>query len=209
MNKKSHMFNAGDKFGRWTVIKYSKLDKHHRRMWLCKCECGCTKDVLAHLLFNGDSKSCGCLAKELAKKQNTKHGLYKERLFGIFKEIKNRCENQKNWRYKFYGARGIKLHPDWQNNPKEFIKWINENLGERPTVKHSLDRIDNNGNYEPGNLRWADTKTQSQNRSCAKLTKEKAAEIRSSKLSTTELMDKYKVSRSQIRDVINNKAWVD
>jgi hypothetical protein len=206
---KSHIFNAGDRYGRLTIIKYSKTDNFKRKMWSCKCDCGIIKDVLARNLFNGTTQSCGCLQKELAKKLNTKHDLCQYRLYGIFKEIKSRCENKNNWRYKYYGARGISIYQEWLDDPKKFIDWIDENLGARPTKKHSLDRIDNDGNYEPGNLRWADTKTQSRNRSCTKLTKEKAEEIKKSSLSIKELSKIYHVGKSQISAIINGKAWSD
>ena len=93
-------------------------------------------------------------------------------LYGTWKHIRNRCTNPRNKDFKYYGARGIELYPEWAVSRKgrgsgsgfrAFAAWIEENLGPRPD-DHTLDRVDVNGNYEPGNLRWADDQTQSLNR---------------------------------------------
>ena len=121
----------------------------------------------------------------------------------------SRCYNKNNWRYKYYGARGIIVCESWKNFDNYYV-WIKNNLGNKPDKSYSLDRINNDGNYEPGNLRWASKKTQSKNKRGPKLSIELAEEIRSfsSKLSRKELSNKYKVAESQISRILNNKRWV-
>lgn len=150
---------TGQKFGRLTVIKY--LGKSH---WLCKCDCGKETDVFVGHLKAGHTKSCGCLYLEVRNKgANLKHGLKGDRLYALWKKIKQRCYSTTFKRYNDWGGRGIKMYEPWINNPKSFCDYVSKlpNCGERG---RSLDRIDNDGNYEPHNLRWATAKEQSNNR---------------------------------------------
>lgn len=156
MRSKKSSIKIGDVFGRLTIIeiKQQKTKSGHKQ-YLCHCSCGAEKIVQDGNLRNGHTKSCGCLKQEKNGKQTWTHGLSEHYLYFIYKSIKQRCNNQRNFAYKNYGARGIKLHPNWANNFLLFFDYIMNELGERPTKQHSLDRINNNGNYEPGNLRWA------------------------------------------------------
>ena len=92
-----------------------------------------------------------------------KHGLYQHPLYKLWRRIKNRCFNESADCFSDYGGRGITIHPDWLNDPVAFIEWMESNLGERPPG-YSIDRIDNDGDYEPGNLRWASRSDQNLNR---------------------------------------------
>lgn len=156
---KKHKLNTGDKFNDLTVIKFLKSE-NNQRIWECKCVCGNIINISAYKLVNNLKKSCGCLHSKVLIKRNTKHGLCNTQLYIVFKSIKGRCLNPKNKRYHYYGGRSIKLYNQWINNPEKFVEYINNNLGPRPSLKHSLDRINNNGHYEPGNLRWATQHTQ-------------------------------------------------
>ena len=159
-------------YNRFTVIKEVEHKQHPNgrksRMILCKCECGKEKIVNLYDLRNGSSKSCGCLSKEITSKIRKTHGdgmkhskhYYLHRTFNY---IKQRCYNSNTQNYKYYGGRGIKMFDLWINDYNLFKDWILNNIGERP-LNYSIDRIDVNGNYEPGNLRWADKKLQSINR---------------------------------------------
>lgn len=160
---------VNEEFGRLRVLQesdgiYSGNKRYRlRRNWLCLCDpklggCGNRIIVLQDSLKGNKTKSCGCLYKE--KNCYIKHGLSYTYLYNIWYNIKRRCYDEDNLGYKNYGERGIKMYIEWLDNPEAFCIWIEQNLG--PRLKgYSLDRIDNDGNYEPGNLRWA-TKSEQQ-----------------------------------------------
>lgn len=128
--------------------------------WLCQCECGNTKMILGASLKNGLTKSCGCLHLEKNKEMFTKHGEYKTKLFAIHQAMLRRCTTPTHKNYHLYGGRGITVCVDWQDYVV-FKKWA-ENSGYMEGL--TLDRKNNNGNYEPENCRWATRITQSRNR---------------------------------------------
>lgn len=142
------------KFERWTV-----LDTGGRK-WLCECDCGTTRKVDKYNLISGGSKSCGCLSRENIIKRSTKHGLgTKDKRYGVWAEMKQRCTNPNHIKFKSYGDRGIKVCDDWFAY-ENFYKW-SEVSGYSEGL--SLDRIDNNKGYSPDNCRWTDAKTQANN----------------------------------------------
>lgn len=145
---------TGQVFGRLTVLAYDHTE-NKRAYWLCRCECGNTCVVSGKLLRNGGTKSCGCL--------HTKHGLKHDPTYEAWHAIKQRCFNPNREDYCLYGARGITICPAWINNPVAFIEYVKtlEHCGEKG---YSLDRIDNNKNYEPGNLRYATQSEQNRNK---------------------------------------------
>lgn len=157
---------TGKTFNRLTVIKYLHSDKHYNSYWLCECECGNETVVTANRLRSGHTKSCGCYMKERSKeeciKRNFKHGLRKTRLYRIWCNMKERCNNTNHPDYKrWYGCRGITVCDEWRNDFKAFYDWSMANgYGDDLTI----DRINNDGNYEPSNCRWVDAKTQANNR---------------------------------------------
>lgn len=155
---------TGKKFGRLTILelvpKKIKHDATRQAFWLCQCDCGNTHIAGSKSLRNGDTPSCGCITKE----RLTKHGGYGTRLYNILDKMKYRCNNDKSKDYKHYGARGIKVCNEWQDATNGFInfyKWATNN-GYRNNL--SIDRINNDGDYEPNNCRWVDNATQSNNR---------------------------------------------
>ncbi|MEX0314726.1 MAG: hypothetical protein AB3N18_11155 [Allomuricauda sp.] len=150
---------SGTKFNRWTVLK--ECPKVSRRTkFLCKCECGTIRSVASHSLISGGSKSCGCLSSEITRKRNFIHGLSNSKLFFVWSSMKQRCQSQTDLGYVNYGGRGIKVCAEWIEF-KPFYDWAIKN-GYREGL--TLDRINNNGHYEPSNCRWTTRKVQNYNK---------------------------------------------
>lgn len=158
---------TGSRFGRWTVISFDRKGARRELYWHCKCECGVEKSVNAGSLRNDSSTSCGCLTVERMKK-NITHGhsvggkVTPE--YEAWRHAKKRCFNKKDSRYSDYGGRGITMFIGWTgtNGFSNFYDYI----GPRPGPEYSLDRYPNNddGNYEPGNVRWGTDEQQRRNK---------------------------------------------
>ena len=152
---------SGERFGRLTVLGFSRKEKG-RYFWTCKCDCGNIKEVSIRELLTGKTKSCGCFRRENPYRMKT-NNLSGSRIHTIYHNMKSRCLNPKNDRYKDYGGRGIKICDEWLGKYvgfNNFCKWAFEN-GYSESL--TLDRIDNDGNYCPENCRWADAITQRRN----------------------------------------------
>ena len=143
----------GKKFNMLTVLEELPERKHGGKVYRCKCDCGNIKDVRSDMLKNGNAKSCGCL--------HTKHGKRHTKIYRVFAAMKQRCYNKNNKEYQNYGRRGIVVCQEWLDDFMNFYNWAMDN-GYQEGL--SIDRIDNDGNYEPANCRWTDRKAQNNNR---------------------------------------------
>ena len=152
----------GAQFGRLTVIYEGERLKSGERTWVCICSCGSiTKPIKSTRLRKCITQSCGCLQKEIVSKVHTTHQKSRTRLYNVWRGIKHRCTNSNAVNYKDYGGRGIEVCEEWRNSFATFWEWATLN-GYADNL--SLDRIDNDGNYEPSNCRWATQKEQCNNR---------------------------------------------
>lgn len=152
---------TGKKFNRLTVIKRAENSRDNKAQWECVCTCGNITTVRATCLKSGSTKSCGCLNKERSKTFGgiTTHGMSNTPEYDSWEHIVQRCANPKNDCFKNYGARGITICNEWLN---DFMAFYNH-IGPKPSKNHSVDRIDNNSGYKPGNVRWATPREQSNN----------------------------------------------
>ena len=146
---------AGKQFGKWTVLRRGGTSATRKALWLCRCECGKESLVDGDSLRRGGSKSCGCLV-DVAK---LKHGKSRTTEHVIWGNMIQRCTNPKTINYKDYGGRGIIVCQRWRDSFENFLS----DMGKRPSFDYTLDRIDNNGNYEPGNCKWSTQSEQNKN----------------------------------------------
>lgn len=207
---------TGQVYGRLTVLGLvARIDSVYR--WLCVCTCGNETVVRgSNLKRNTDKISCGCLRSEETSKRykelnklKVTHGLSAHPLYAIWHTMIARCHNSDHPKYPHYGAKGIKVCDRWQESVADFIT----DVGQRPSDKHTLDRVESKGNYESDNVRWATAEEQNQNRSITKLNKALVIEMRRQfevlKLPVSEIHKKFApfVTYWTINEVVRRKTW--
>lgn len=163
---------TGMRFGRLTAVRYTGDTAYpcgkKVSMWECKCDCGKTVTLPLSALRTGNTKSCGCLKKEKMKEHSDsliKHGDADSRLYMVWERMKNRCNNARSSSYRFYGAKGVSVCEEWNNDYGAFRDWALAN-GYSYSAKRgecTIDRINPYGNYEPNNCRWISMKEQFKN----------------------------------------------
>lgn len=168
MQKGKYIDISGQRFGNLVVIKRSG-EIGGRSKWLCRCDCGKEAVVSVSNLRNGHTKSCGCLVSTTAIKTRTKHGHKKKakvnRLYPVWRNMKQRCDLPTHKYYKSYGGRGITVCQEWRDYDN-FRKWAYANGYDEDAPRGSctIDRIDVDGNYEPSNCRWVSMDVQAKNK---------------------------------------------
>ena len=202
---------TGQKFGRLTVVRKTNI-KAEAAMWECICDCGNTVIVRSDCLRSGNTKSCGCYAKELFmeyRKTNnfSVHKGYGTRLYRIWSSMKGRCYNKNHKYYKHYGGRGITICEEWKKDFSLFREWSYSN-GYKEDM--SIDRIDNDKGYFPDNCRYIYYKDQPKNRRSNHI-----VTINGEEMTASECSRKYNIPLSTVifranknRDILSRvRRW--
>lgn len=152
----------GKRFGRLEVIEYAgrhQSPSGSYTLWTCLCDCGNTVTTASKSLRNGIAKSCGCFRSDDAAMRHTTHGMTRSPEFSSWQAMRARCQRPSHTYYKDYGGRGITICERWES----FEAFLAD-MGPRPSLKHQIERIDNNGNYEPSNCHWIEAFQQGRNK---------------------------------------------
>lgn len=189
---------TGQRFGRLTANRISGQHKGRGMVWECLCDCGATTHVRSGKLCSGHTRSCGCLVRETTSERSKKHGRSRDAIWWIWQGMKQRCQNPSNRSYDRYGGRGIQVCDRWLESFEAFL----EDMGERPSPAHQVDRIDNEGDYCKSNCRWSTAREQSENRRNTRL-----FEYNGEKMTLTRWAEKTDIKLSTISMRIYKLGW--
>lgn len=189
---------TGKKIKMLTILQRDESKKFKRPQWIAQCDCGNIISISGKYLYsNSTITSCGCRRK----KRFYTHGFSNTKIYKIYKGIKARCYNPKNNAYKYYGGKGIKLCSEWLNDFISFYNWSIEN-GYASNL--TIDRIDNNKDYEPSNCRWVTIEEQSKNR-----TNVRKIEFKKEIYSLTDLSKIININRITLRKCIEKEIPIE
>ena len=203
---------SGHRIGRWLVLYRTKPPpdrKYRSTCWVCQCDCGTERVVTTCLLRSGNSRSCGCLHREITSRRMSgeNHPMYKHghacngqrsKEWRTWHAMIRRCTYKSMDDYERYGGRGITICPQWQHSFETFLK----DVGHAPSAKHSIDRIDNNGNYEPRNVRWATNSEQIKNSRRARL-----ITFQGRTMNIGDWSEEVGINRQTIQMRIDRRGW--
>lgn len=193
---------TGKRFGRLSVVErapdYVSPKHQHATRWVCACDCGNTKIIIANVLKRGEAQSCGCMHQELRHSLTRTHGESKTRLYHIWNGMRQRCQNENNHAFAHYGGRGISVCEEWQSYTA-FREW---SLANGYTDELSIDRIDNDKGYCPKNCRWVSQTVQANNQS-----KNVYLTFRGITKTRSQWAKEIGVSDALLRDRIDRYGW--
>lgn len=173
----------GARYSSWTVIADAERGADKKSRWLCKCDCGTERVNHASNIVRGLSKSCGCVNKQRLADARRTHGMTESATYSSWTSMLTRCENPHSKSFKNYGGRGIKVCERW----KSFENFLAD-MGKKPANCMSIDRLNVDGDYEPGNCEWSTPTKQARNKRNTKLTEQIVEDLRSGRLTAAEVV---------------------
>ncbi len=192
---------VGKRFGRLTVGRYYGVritrGGQRKTRWLCKCDCGKSLAIDTQGLTSGRTKSCGCLARELATQRFRTHGMSRTKEWRAWLHAKGRCYDRNDSRYRIYGARGVKMCKEWRNDFAQFLR----DMGRSP-LGMTLERVDNSKGYEPKNCVWASRLQQANNKRTNSI-----VELYGKRMTLSECSRMFRVSYKSLHHFYHTKNY--